>query len=396
MSQLFLNLSAKPHKLFFLGGILNAMVFMAMLLAQYAGFVYPVVAPKLYHAYSMFFAVFTQFFTAFLFTMFPRFLVADQVPKKRYVTIFLLLNISSLLFAASVYVSQAIAALAMVGIFIAHACIFKTLWGLNTQGSSPDRYDTNWMLGTFSLGVLSHFMFVLQLFGIGPVSVGTFSINMGFFLYLFLLVLTLSQKMIPFFTENKVQGYKSNKTPYFLEAMFLLLAVKVLLLSLQLSSFDVVVDLLLFAMTLRELIKWRLPFFKVDAMLWVLYLSLLWIPMGFLLYVFSDLSQLFSSSEAFMFEKAHLHAIAVGYFVTIAVGFGSRIILGHAGHKPLADRFTIALFGLVQMLVIARVIGGFSLNLDAALYTPLIVFSALVWLLLFALWSKRYLKLLFQ
>jgi len=127
-----------------------------------------------------------------------------------------------------------------------------------------------------------------------------------------------------------------------------------------------------------------------------LYLSLLWIPVGFLLYIFSDLSQLFSGSGAVMFEKAHLHAIAVGYFVTIAVGFGSRIILGHSGQKPLADRFTIGLFGLVQLLVLVRIIAGLSLNLDSALYIPLITLSALIWLTLFALWSKRYLKLLFQ
>ena len=97
-----------------------------------------------------------------------------------------------------------------------------------------------------------------------------------------------------------------------------------------------------------------------------------------------------------MFEKAHLHAIAVGYFVTIAVGFGSRIILGHSGQKPLADRFTIALFGLVQLLVIVRIVGGLSLNLDSALYIPLITLSALIWLVLFSLWAKRYLKLLFK
>ena len=124
MPQLFINLLSKPHKPFFLGGILNAMLFMALLLGQYTGFAYPVIAPKFYHAYSMFFAVFTQFFTAFLFTMFPRFLVADEVPKSRYVTIFLLLNISSLIFAGSVYVSQTVAALAIVGMFVAHVCIF--------------------------------------------------------------------------------------------------------------------------------------------------------------------------------------------------------------------------------------------------------------------------------
>lgn len=84
MPQLLIHLSAKPHKLFFCGGILNALIFMAILLGQYAGVAYPVVATNLYHAYSMFFAVFTQFFTAFLFTMFPRFLAAPEVSKKRY------------------------------------------------------------------------------------------------------------------------------------------------------------------------------------------------------------------------------------------------------------------------------------------------------------------------
>lgn len=395
MRQLFQNLSAKPHKPFFFGGILNALLFMAMLLGQYAGVAYPVVAPKLYHAYTMFFAVFTQFFTAFLFTMFPRFLVANEVPKKRYITIFLLLNISALLFAIALYVSQTVAAGAMIGVFVAHLYIFKTLWGLNTQGSSPDRYDTNWMLGAFSLGVVAHLLFVLQLFGMGPASTGSFAINVGFFLYLFLLVLTLSQKMIPFFTENKVAGYKSNKTPHFLEAVFLLLILKVLLESLQFSGPVVGVDLLLFVLTARELIQWRLPFFKVDAMLWVLYLSLFWIPMAFLLYTVADLSQLLEGSRV-VFEKSPLHAIAVGYFVTILIGFGSRIMLGQAGQKPLADTFTIGLFVLVQFLVMSRVAAGLSMNLNAGYYLPLVALSAMLWLLLFGLWSKKFLKLLFQ
>jgi uncharacterized protein involved in response to NO len=396
MHNLFSNFTAKPHKPFFFGGILNGIIFMAVLLVQYTGLAYPVIAPAIYHAYTMFFAVFTQFFAAFLFTMFPRFLVANEVPKNGYISIFLLLNLSSLLFAVAVYVSPHAAAIGMVGLFLAHAAIFAVLWRLHTQGSSPDRYDTNWILGAFALGLLSHLLFLFQMFGVGPVSAGSYAINIGFFLYLFLLVLTLSQKMIPFFTENKVAGYRSNKTAGFLEAVFLLLMAKVALTVAQVMEFGFIVDLLLFGLILRELIQWRLPFLKVDAMLWVLYLSLLWIPFGFFLFFLEGIVQLLTDGTAMLFEKTPLHAIAIGYFMTIAVGFGSRIILGHAGQKPIADRLTIGLFWLVQLLVMARIAAGLSLNQDAGCYAPAIAISSALWLLLFLFWAKRYLKLLFQ
>lgn len=396
MQKLFSNLAAKPHKPFFLGGILNAIVFMAVLLAQYSGVVHPTLATAIYHAYPIFFAVFTQFFTAFLFTMFPRFLVADEVSRRRYLGIFLLLNISSLLFAVALYISAPFAVVAMVGLLLAHGAVCAELWRMSMQGSSPDRYDTNWILGAFSLGLLSHLLFLFHMLGIGPAGSAVLAINIGFFLYLFLLVLTLSQKMIPFFSENKVQGYKCHKTPYFLEAVFLLLVAKVALVAAQLQGVGFIVDLLLFGVILKELIQWRLPFRKVDAMLWVLYLSLIWIPLGFLLYFLEGVGQLLPQGTVMAFEKTPLHTLAIGYFVTIAVGFGSRIILGHAGQKPIADRFAIGLFWLVQLVVLARVGAGLSLNQDAACYTPAIAISAALWLLLFALWAKRYLKLLFQ
>ncbi|HEC17261.1 MAG TPA: NnrS family protein [Sedimenticola sp.] len=396
MKDIFFNLSSKPHKLYFLGGISSAIIYMVLILAHYLGNASPEVALPVHHAYAMMFVLFTQFFTAFVFTMFPRFLSTDPVPAARYIPIFLLLNVSSIAFAVSLYLTKSGVIVAMLGGLAAYGMICKVLLEINSKSSMLNRYDTNWVLLAFGMGGISYVLFIVSLLGAGDYHVSRFAINIGFFLYVFMVVLTLSQKMIPFFTEGKIAGYKSNKSRLFLEAVFGLLVIKVLLASMQLAEYAFVVDFCLAVITLGEIVKWKLPFFKAEAILWVLYLSLLWIPVGFFLFFLEGLTRFLSDGAAVYFEKSPLHAIALGYFTTIAVGFGSRIILGHAGQKPKADAFTIGLFWLIQLLVVVRVAGGLSLNVDASLFAGLIITSAALWLVLFVLWSKRYVRLLFE
>ncbi len=396
MTHLFVNLSSKPHKLFFLGAIVNAVLYMGPLVAHYMGWASSPVALPVYHAYAMIFMVFTQFFTAFLFTMVPRFFATPPVPRVQYLTVFLVLNLSSLLFVLALYHAAPLRALAGGGLFVAYLMICGVLLTANRQSVVENRYDTNWILLAFALGGLSHLLFLLSWMGLAGVTVQRAAIDVGFFLYLFMVVLTLSQKMIPFFTEGKVEGYRACKSRYFLEVVFVLLLIRVLLDGLQLGRYGFVVDLLLAAVTLWEIVKWRLPFFKVEPILWVLYLALIWIPAGFFLFFLEGAGRWLAEGGAWFFEKSPLHLIAIGYFTTLAVGFGSRIILGHSGRRPAADRYTVGLFMLVQLLVVIRALGGLSLGLEAAWYLDLILLSAGLWIALFLLWSLRYLKLLFE
>ncbi len=396
MNHLFVNLSAKPHKLFFLGGIANALIYMGLLVAHYMGWASSLIALPVYHAYAMIFMVFTQFFTAFLFTMVPRFFATPPVPRTQYLPVFLVLNLSSLLFALSLYSVMPLLAVAGAGLFAAYLMVCGVLMMANRQSVVENRCDTNWILLAFALGGLSHLLFLLSWLGVAGVALQRAAIDVGFFLYLFMVVLTLSQKMIPFFTEGKVEGYRASKSRYFLEAVFVLLVIKVLLEILQLSRYGFVVDLLLALITLWEIIKWRLPLFKVEPILWVLYLALMWVPVGFFLFFLEGAARYFTAGASLFFEKSPLHLIAIGYFTTMAVGFGSRIILGHSGRKPTADRYTVGLFMLVQLVVVMRALSGLSLNLDAAWYLELILLSAGLWIVLFLLWSLRYLRLLFE
>ncbi len=396
MNHLFVNLSTKPHKLFFLGGIVNALLYMGLLMLHYMGVASSLIALPVYHAYAMLFLVFTQFFTAFLFTMAPRFFAIPPVPRAQYLPVFLILNLSSLVFALSLYGAMPALAIAGTGLFIAYFMVCRVLVMANLQSAVVNKYDTNWILLAFAMGGLSHLLFLLSWFGVAGVVLQQAAVKIGFFLYLFMVVLTLSQKMIPFFTEGKVAGYKANKSRYFLETVFILLLIRVLLEVVQWREYGFVIDLLLAGITLREIVKWRLPLFKVEPILWVLYLSLMWVPVGFFLFFLEGISHYFSAGAAPYFEKSPLHVIAIGYFTTIAVGFGSRIVLGHSGRKPAADSYTVGLFMLVQLMVVVRVLSGLSLNLDAAWYIDLILLSSALWIVLFLLWSLRYVKLLFE
>ncbi len=395
MKQLFTNLTTQPHKLFFFGGTANAIITMLMLLLHYQGLLYAKVPLSVFHAYSLIFTLFTQFFAGFLLTMFPRFLATAAITRESYLKPFLLLNLSAALFVITAYAVPSLIAVTAAGLFIAYLMIGQVLWRCYQQSSVTARFDVNWILMALAAGAISHLFFLWSFIDPTQTVAREAAIQSGFFLYLFMLILTLSQKMIPLFTEGKVAGYKANRSYYFLHTVAGLLLIKVIMITLSINSYGLV-DALLFIATLNELIKWRLPLRKVAAILWVLYLSLLWIPIGFLLYAIEGISPLFLSQSQLIFEKAPIHALAVGYFTTILIGFSTRIILGHAGQKPAADQYAITLFCLIQFIAATRIIAGLSLNSALPLYLEAITLSALLWLLLFMFWSKRYIKLLFN
>ena len=168
---------------------------------------------------------------------------------------------------------------------------------------------------------------------------------------------------------------------------------KVVLLSFDNVKLNLLADIPLFVMITRELIKWKLPFFKVPAIMWVLYLSLYWIPIGF--FVSSLESILYILNTNIVFEKAVIHIFALGFFSTILLGFGTRVVLGHSGNVPTANKFTTILYILFQFVVIFRVFAALSINLNFD-YQIMITISAILFLLVFILWGIKFLPYLLK
>ena len=378
------NLLAMPHRLFFFGGIVEAMVFIALLGLGYKGILSLHVSPSFYHGYGMAFVVFTQFFVGFLLTTFPRYLARSSVEKRAYILPAFGLNLGGGLLVLAGFIPQ-ILGFAMLLVLASFSALFFVLFKMWRDSKVANKSDTTWILGGFILGVLGQVLFLASLF----IHVENLALHVSFYLYLFLVVLVVSQKMIPFFASNQIQGYVIRKSKYFLHCVFAGLVLKITLSSFEMNS--LVADLWLFGVLAFELLKWKLPFRKSPPILWVLFLSIWWAPIGFLLFVLDGISKAYELGWSF--GNGPLHALALGYFTTVLIGFGTRVLLGHSGRKPTADKYTTGLFILIQFMTIFRmsadIVGGMG-------YLHLIITSAVLWIVVFVWWSGRFGKILFE
>lgn len=383
--------SSQPHQPFFTSGILFFILFLLVLSANYSGLIQINGTISEFHSYPMINLIFIQFFLGFLFVVFPRFLTQAEVKIKTYMNIFFLFTIGGLTYILSLFLGKALNQIAIAILIISALASFITLFSIYRKSIVSNKHDAKWILIAFGFGVLSNVLFFIATFGFPTLE--TFSIKVGFYMFLLALIFTISQRMIPFFSSIKVQGYIINKSKYVLETAFGLLGLKVIAMSFDNNFLHLAIDFLLFSFFTYELSKWKLPVFKVTAIMWVLYLSLFWLPLGFFISFLESTSNFFDLGIAF--EKSALHTLAIGYFSTILIGFGTRVVLGHSGQTPTADKITIVMFWAIQLIVIVRIFAGLSINWNFD-YTFWIVTSSVLLAVGLILWSFKYLGILIK
>ena len=377
--------SSQPHQPFFSFGILFFITFLLILGFSYSGVISLKSNISGFHSYPLIHIIFIQFFLGFLFVVFPRFLTQANIPLQVYMNRFFLFTLGGLIYLISLFISHELNQIAMIILIVASFMSFKTLFQIYQKSIVANKHDVKWILIAFSFGLLSNILFFISSFGF--LALEAFSIDMGFYLFLLALIFTISQRMIPFFSSIKVQGYQINKSKYVLEIAFVLLGLKVIALSLGNTLFSFIADFSLFAYFTYELLKWKLPIFKVTPIMWVLYLSLFWLPVGFFISLLESTSNLLNMG--IVFEKSALHALAIGYFSTILIGFGTRVVLGHSGRTPTADKLTVVIFCSIQAIVVIRIFAGLSLNGNFD-YIFWIIMSTKLLALGLIIWALKY------
>ena len=386
--------SSQPHQPFFSSGTFFFILFMALFVASYSNILTLDKSVLTYHAYTMIFVIFIQFFLGFLFVVFPRFLMQAEVSKKDYMNQFFVYFISSFGIILTLIFYSKLTILFQFSLLVIQIFSFILLFKIHKKSLMKIKEDTKWVLIAFFVGLISHFLFMVSNFEFNySYIVSKIAINSGFYLFLFMIVFTISQRMIPFFTTAKAPDYKINKSPKLHETIFSLLVLKVVLLTFDNVKLNLIADVPLFILIVKELIKWKLPTFKVPAIMWVLYLGLYWIPVAFFISIIES-SMAFIAPEIF-FEKAVIHTIALGYFVTVFVGFGTRVILGHSGSTPHANNFAIFIFVSIQVITLFRIFASFSTNLGLN-YQFLLNLTAILLVIGLLLWSSKYITILLK
>ena len=342
----------------------------------------------------MIFVIFIQFFLGFLFVVFPRFLAQAEIQTKVYMNQFMLYFISSLgILLTLIFYSKATFVFQIL-MLMAQIMSFKLLFSIHKKSLIKVKEDTKWVLIAFFFGLLSHGLFIISnLNFLYSFEVSKFAINTGFYLFIFMIIFTISQRMIPFFTTVKAPDYKINKSQNLLKLVFVFLALKVVLLSFDNVKINLIADIPLFLIITKELIRWKLPLFKVPAIMWILYLGLYWIPVAFFISILESLMAFYDPN--IIFEKAVIHTLALGYFITLLVGFGTRVILGHSGSIIHANNFAIFIFISVQIITILRIFTSFSLNFGFN-YVSLLNLTASLLIIGLLLWSSKYIVILIK
>ena len=386
--------SSQPHQPFFTSGILFFILFMSLFVSSYSNILTLDSSVLTFHAYSMIFVIFIQFFLGFLFVVFPRFLVQAEIETKVYMKQFLLYFFSSFGILFSLIFYSKITFIFQILMLIVQIISFELLYSIHKKSIVKIKEDTKWILIAFFAGLVSHGLFIISSFDFSySYVVSKFAINIGFYLFIFMIIFTISQRMIPFFTTAKAPDYKINKSENLLKLVFSFLILKVFLLSFDNVKLNLVADIPLFIIITKELIKWKLPLFKVPAIMWVLYIGLYWIPVAFGISIIESLMAFYNPN--IIFEKVVIHTLALGYFITLLVGFGTRVILGHSGSTPHANNFAIFIFIFVQIVVILRIFSSFTLNF-ALDYTFFINLTAILLIVGLLLWSSKYITILLK
>lgn len=208
-------------------------------------------------------------------------------------------------------------------------------------------------------------------------------------LYLIIgLILTLGSRVIPFFIERGV-GYTValyNPKWITLSGLIVFLVFFISELFLHNENISSITSAALFILYSIRLIGWYTPGIWKKSLLWSLYLAMLFINIGFLLFALST----YIGISKFL----ALHAFAYGGIGVITLGMMARVTIGHTGRDINSPPATLK-------FIFSSILTGALLRVLLPLFAPeyystWIISSQLLWIVAFLLFIVTYAPLLIR
>jgi len=373
---------SQPHQPFFILAFISALAGMLLFMLSYKGVLHMAVSPVGFHAYVFTYLMFTPAFFGFLFTTFPRFTATPVIGKSTYMRVFGFYYIGATLVLLGSIVTPVFSGIGMAVVFIGHVMGTNILRNIYNTTTMDDKHDVYWILTAMKMGVLAHFLFIIAALFYPPLM--GLSTEISTYLFLFFLTFSVAQRMVPFFSHSM-----AGRNDYLMKTIFVLLILHVLLEGIYTNS-SFIVDLLIGLFTGKEILRWKLPFPNPNPLLWILHIALFWVPVAFILSALLNFVTLVSGME---FLALDIHMLVLGFVLTIMIGFGTRVTIGHSGNIMQADRWVTFLFYWTQVVVALRIL----VSLAAALgwnFMVLFDISATAWLIMFTVWAVRFFAVL--
>ena len=132
------------------------------------------------------------------------------------------------------------------------------------------------------------------------------------------------------------------------------------------------------ALMLARLANWRGWLVRSEPLLWILHLSILWVPVALLL--------LAGSLLAGWPSNAWTHAAGTGAVGCLILGVIARVSLGHTGRPLVLPKGMVLAFVAVQLAAVIRVVTAF----DVIPWHPGIGTSTALWVIAYLIFLVRY------
>lgn len=133
---------------------------------------------------------------------------------------------------------------------------------------------------------------------------------------------------------------------------------------------------------LVRLANWKGWLARKEPLLWVLHLSILWVPIS--LYLLAG--SLFAGWPS----NAWSHAAGTGAISCLILGVIARVTLGHTGRPLVLPKGMVAAFFAIQLAAVVRVLTAF----DIIPWHPGIGSSSLLWVFAYGMYLVRYANML--
>jgi uncharacterized protein involved in response to NO len=389
------QIAAAPHRSMFLAGALQGVAAMLWWVFDLAGR-YGIagsapawsVPPVWAHAFLMMYGFFPFFIFGFLFTTYPNWMNSGKIPPQRALAASLLMATGVALFyfglATALLIAAAGVAAMLAGWSVAVYALLRVLFDAPRQDKRHP-VVTSVALVFGWLGMAAYLLWLLT----GQALLLDFARTAGIWFCLLPIIMTVSHRMIPFFSSRVLQNYVVVRPYWILWLMLVCTAGHGILQLWQAPSYLWLFDLPLAACALYLSFTWGLlRSFRV-SLLAVLHVAFAWLGLAMLLFGAQSLTLFVSAGELAWFGLAPLHALTIGYFASMVLGMASRVTLGHAGQPLVLDRLTWLLFIGFQGSALIRVLADI-VPAAAHLAPDLYLLAGLVWLTCFTPWAVHY------
>ena len=331
------------------------------------------------HGYLMVYGFFPLFMLGFIYTAGPRWLAVAPPELRNYVPVMLGYASGTLAVLVGGWLPLCLAL--GIGLHVVSWCGALALWiGRIRASERPERRHASLIAAAFALGLTGQLLGVLWSAGFGAAAWQA-SIEIGVWGFLLPVFLTVCHRMVPFFSGNVLVPY-SMWNPYALLFAFAGLSWGHGALALVgVPTWPV--DLLFAGVLAYTVWRWGLIQSFGVPLLAMLHASLAWSALALALFAVQGWAR-WQGIELLGF--APLHALTIGFFATMLLGFVTRVSLGHSGLPLVAGRLAWTLYWLMHGIALTRVLA----DIVPGWQQPMYVLSSLTALLAFFAWGSSF------